>query len=441
MPKFKYVAVDPKGKESSGVVEAANQANVIAMIKEQGWFPTAVTEVGGKGGGGKSPERSEQKSAGGKKKQASGGGGAAGGLQMEIKIPGMNIKPRVKTKNISVVTRQLATLLDAGLPLLRGLKVILKQEQNKALRDALNDMGEAIEGGSTFSDALKQHNNIFDDLYVNMVKAGEVGGVLDVVLSRLADFMEKAEAIKRKVKSAMTYPIIVLVIALGILTFMLVGIIPRFEQVFADMSHGQLKLPFLTRVVLGISKGFLQNWIAIVGTVATVTITYQVFKRTQYGRLTLDRIQIFSPVFGPLFRMTAISRFARTLGTLLQSGVPILQALNIVRDTSGNAVIAKAIDEVHDSVKEGESMTSPLEASKAFPSMVVSMIDVGEETGALPEMLMRIADTYEDEVDTAVDGLTSIIEPILIVFLAVVVGTIVIAMFLPLLSLMTELSK
>jgi type IV pilus assembly protein PilC len=252
--------------------------------------------------------------------------------------------------------------------------------------------------------------------------------------------MEKAERIKNKVKSAMIYPIIVLVAAIAILTFLLTFIIPKFQDVFKELLPGE-KLPAITRFVMNASKTVRENALAVVGVIAAIVIAIQIWKRTRSGRLILDRIKLNTPVFGTLIRRSAIARLTRTLGTLLSSGVPVLQALTIVRDTSGNAVVAQAIQHVHDSVKEGESMTAPMEASKVFPPMVISMVEVGEETGALPDMLIRIANTYDDEVDNAVSGLTSIIEPVMIIFLAVVVGTIVIAMFFPLVSIIENLTK
>jgi len=348
------------------------------------------------------------------------------------------MRPKVKPKQLMVLTRQLATLVQAGLPLLRGLRILLKQEKNTTLREALGGMGEAVEGGSTFSEALSQYPHIFDKLFVNMVKAGEAGGVLDVVLVRLAEFMEKAERVKNKVKSAMVYPIVVLIVALGITSFLMISVIPKFKEIFKDLLEGK-SLPALTQFVINVSTVFQKGWPYMIVTVVLVVAGAKAVRRTEAGRFYLDKFQLKLPLFGQLFIKTAVARFARTLSTLLTSGVPILQALNIVRDTSGNEVVAKAIQQVHDSVKERDNMSMPLEASGVFPVMVVSMVDVGEETGALPEMLGRIADTYEDEVDRTVDALTSVIEPIMIVFLAVIVGTIVIAMFVPMIKIIGEL--
>jgi type IV pilus assembly protein PilC len=421
MPRFKYVAMDSKGTETDGVVDAESQSQAISMIRSRGFFPTRVVEIGG--------ERKETLA-----RPLIGAGAPRGG-----RIRGM-FGGSVKAKQLMIFTRQLATLVDAGLPLLRGLRILLKQERQQALREALTGMGESVEGGSTFSEALAQYPRIFDKLFVNMVKAGEAGGVLEVVLNRLAEFMEKAERIKNKVKSAMVYPIVVLVAAMAILTFMLVNVIPKFEDIFKDLLEGKA-LPRLTQFVISVSHFVTHNGLYILFFVIAMIVGLKLWRRTDTGRFALDKVKLKAPVFGPLFMKTAIARFSRTLGTLMTSGVPVLQALNIVRDTSGNEVIARAIQRVHDSVKEGDSMSMPMEASGVFPGMVVSMVDVGEETGALPEMLLRIATNYDDEVDNAVEGLTSVIEPILICLLAVIIGVIVIAMFVPLISIIQTMSQ
>ncbi len=344
-----------------------------------------------------------------------------------------------------IFTRQLATLIDAGLPLLRGLNVLAKQEKDVVLKGTINNLADAVQGGSTFSESLAQHPKIFNKLYINMVKAGELGGVLELVLNRLAEFQEKAQKIKNKVVSAMFYPIIVLFIAVVIMGFLLVFIVPKFQQIFHDML-GDSKLPGLTEFVISCSNVVKSafwpplNFLITAGILFVVILAYVGFASSKFGRRFLDMTKLKAPVFGDLTRKNSISRFSRTLGTLVTSGVPILQALNITRETAGNTIIGEAIGKVHDSVKEGESIVQPLEASGVFPPMVISMIDVGEETGQLPEMLLKIAEVYDDEVDNAVAGLTSLLEPIMIVFLAVVVGTIVIALFLPLIEIIKKMS-
>jgi type IV pilus assembly protein PilC len=337
-----------------------------------------------------------------------------------------------------IFTRQLATLIDAGLPLLRSLNVLAKQERDGVLKNTINTLADSVQGGSTFSEGLEQHPVIFNKLYVNMVKAGELGGVLELVLARLAEFQEKAQKIKNKVIGAMVYPVIVLVLATGIMAFLLVFIVPKFQNIFHEML-GDKPLPAITQFVIDFSNFIKNHGFILIGIIVFVVAAYKFVARTSAGRHLIDRIKLRMPLFGNLIRKSTVSRFSRTLGTLVTSGVPILQALNITRETAGNTVIADAITRVHDSVKEGESIVQPLEASAAFPPMVISMIDVGEETGQLPEMLLKIAEVYDDEVDNAVAGLTSMLEPIMIVVLALVVGTIVIALFTPLISIISGL--
>jgi type IV pilus assembly protein PilC len=339
-----------------------------------------------------------------------------------------------------IFTRQLATLIDSGLPLLRSLNVLAKQERDKVLKKTIDKLADAVQSGSTFSDALALHPKIFNNLYVNMVKAGEVGGVLELVLNRLSEFQEKAAKLKNKVLAAMVYPIIVMTMAVGIMSFLLVFIVPRFEVIFHDLL-GDKPLPPVTRFVIGISGFVKDHGLVLLGAIVALVFLYKFIGRTRRGRLAIDTLKLRIPLFGNLNSKTAISRFARTLGTLVTSGVPILQALNITRETAGNAAIANAIARVHESVKEGESIVQPMEASKVFPPMVVSMVDVGEETGKLPEMLIKVAEVYDDEVDNAVAALTSMLEPIMIVFLAVIVGTIVLALFTPLISIITGLQQ
>ena len=425
MPTYEFVALDANGREVSGEVDADSQADALSLIKEKNMFPTSISKAGAK-------PRAK------KRKAATSTSSGSNGLQTEIKLPAF--LTRVKTKELMVFTRQLATLINAGLPLLRSLRVLHRQERNSKLKSITTDMAEAIESGSTFAEALAQHPSVFNKLFVNMVKAGELGGVLDVVLVRLAEFMEKAQKIKGKIISAMIYPVVVLVMAVAILTFLMIVIIPKFEQIFSDLL-GDKGLPALTEFVLSVSRGMANHILYVAGGVVLLVVIVKLIGMSGGGRYALDVIKIHMPVFGNLTRKTAISRFSRTLGTLMNSGVPVLQALTIVRETIGNAVVSKAIGMLHDSVKEGESMAPTLESAGVFPPMVVSMVEVGEETGALPAMLMKIADAYDDEVDNAVAGMTSVIEPILIILLALVVGTIVIALFLPLLSIIGELGN
>jgi type IV pilus assembly protein PilC len=428
MPKYDYIALDSHGKETKGSIEVGSQNEAIGRVKEMGLYPTKIVEA----------DRIKEKSAGKKARPVAKAGGKkkSGGLSFEIKIPGLSggVKPKVLT----TFTRQLATLVDAGLPLLRGLRVLEKQERNVTLKRILGELALAIEGGSTFSEALAQHPKVFNRLFVNMVKAGELGGVLEVVLKRLAEFSEKAQKIKGKVKAALFYPIAVLFVALGILALLLLFVIPRFKDVFANMG---VTMPAFTTFVLWISDTVKGHFLSVAGCVAVGVVILLVFiKKTKVGRYSWDKLKLKMPPIGSVISKVAISRFSRTLGTLVSSGVPILQALMIVKETAGNVIIADAVTKVHESVKEGETITAPLESSRVFPPMVVSMVDVGEQTGALPEMLLKIADTYDEEVDNAVSAMTSLLEPIMIIFLAVIVGSIVIAMFLPLIAMITQMS-
>jgi type IV pilus assembly protein PilC len=428
MPKFNYVAMDSRGKETKGTLDVANQNEAISRLKEMGYFPTKVTEA----------EKPKADKKGKAAAPAPGAKGKGGKKSFNIRIPGLG--SGVKSKVLTTFTRQLATLVDAGLPLLRGLRVLEKQERNATLKRIIGDLALSIEGGSTFSEALAQHPKIFNRLFVNMVKAGELGGVLEVVLNRLSEFMEKAQKIKGKVVAAMFYPAAVMFVAVTILIILMVFVVPKFKLIFQDMLEGK-PLPAFTNLILGISEVIAGNFLASLGVLIGIFILFKLFIRTKFGRRLFDRVKLNFPVLGPVISKVAIARFTRTLGTLISSGVPILQALNIVKETSGNVIISSAVASVHESVKEGETITQPLEASRVFPPMVISMVDVGEQTGALPEMLMKIADNYEDEVDNAVSAMTSLLEPIMIVFLAVIVGSIVIALFLPLITLIDQLGS
>jgi type IV pilus assembly protein PilC len=429
MPKYNYVAMDQHGKENKGTLEVATQNEAIARIKEMQLFPTKIVEIDKAKG---KPDAKGKAAA--KPKKA----GKKGGINLNIKIPGLSGK--VKSKVLTTFTRQLATLVDAGLPLLRGLRVLEKQERNPTLKGIISELALSIEGGSTFSEGLAQHPKVFNRLFVNMVKAGELGGVLEVVLTRLSEFMEKAQKIKGKVIAAMFYPVAVLIVATCILMVLMTMVIPKFKEVFAGLAEGA-DLPAFTRFVMGVSDMIKNNILMTLGCLVVFVILFVLFKKTKFGRHVWDKFKLKMPVVGPVISKVAISRFTRTLGTLVSSGVPILQALTIVKETAGNVIVSNAVATVHESVKEGETITAPLEASGVFPPMVISMVDVGEQTGALPEMLLKIADNYDEEVDNAVAAMTSLLEPIMIVCLAVIVGSIVIAMFLPLIDLMNRVGE
>lgn len=438
MATFQYIAKDSAGNEQRGQIEAPDRASAITAVRAQGLLPTALGEVKRAA----APAAPAAKPAKGRKaapaaKAAKPKGGAMS-KDIKIKMPSF-LQGKIKTKVLTQFTRQLATLVTAGLPLMRGIEVLKRQMRDPQMKDALEGISENIAAGGTFSEALTAYPKIFDNLYVNMVKAGEAGGVLEVVLARLAEFAEKSEKIKNKVKGAMTYPTVVLFAAVGITAFLLVAVIPKFKQVFADMLGGQA-LPGITQAVIDMSEWVQHNGLTLAIIIAAIVTIKKVIGKTPAGAKFYDWVSLKAPVTGTLVQRTAVSRVTRTLGTLLSSGVPILQSLVIVRDTTGNRIVSQALQDVHDAVKEGEGMTQPLAQCSVFPPMVVSMVEVGEETGALADMLTRIANTYDDEVDNAVAGLTAAIEPALMVILAVVVGTIVIAMFLPMIKIISSVT-
>jgi len=419
MSNYAYVAVDPQGIEMRGTLEVPDQGEALRRIKEMGLFPTKLRAAGE--GRTRAARIRPHFDAAWKKKA--------------LAIPVLGV--RVKPASLTIFTRQIATLVEAGMPLLRSLRTLEEQEENRLLKGIIGDLALAIEGGSSFSEAVAMHPKVFNRLYVNMVKAGEIGGALEVTLQRLAEFMEKAQKIKGKIKAAMFYPCAVMFVAAGILTIMVVFVVPRFKLVFMDLLGGR-PMPAFTVFVLGICEAVKNHLLITSAGAAAVATVFFLGLRTEWGRWAFDKFKLTMPVLGPLFRKAAISRFARTLGTLVGSGVPILQALTIVKETAGNVILGHVISNVHEHVKEGDPIAPTLKASRVFPAMVAGMVDVGEQTGALPEMLMKIADNCDQDVDNAASAMTSLLEPIMIVFLAVVVGSIVIAMFLPILRIITD---
>jgi type IV pilus assembly protein PilC len=428
MANFQYSALDAKGEQTTGTVSCATEADAIQQLRAKGLYPTQVIEEG------KSKSKGKGKGAPAKTKTAA-----------KAKSAGKaKLGTRVKPKVLMIFTRQLATLIDSGLPLLRSLTVLEKQEPDPGLKATISALAENVQGGSTFSESLAQHPNSFNKLYVNMVKAGELGGVLEIVLNRLAEYQEKAQKLKNKIVSAMVYPVIVMFIAVGILVFLMIVIVPKFREMFTNTNE---ELPLISKIVFGMSEFFLARPLFVPNVLFVFILfgigvfLFNMWGRTSGGRVVIDNLKLKMPVLGDIQRKSAVSRFSRTLGTLVTSGVPILQALNITRDTAGNVVISKAIEKVHEAVKEGETIVTPLQASGVFPNMVISMVDVGEETGQLPEMLLKVADVYDDEVDNAVTALTSILEPIMIVILALIVGAVVFALFLPLIKMISTMGN
>jgi type IV pilus assembly protein PilC len=413
MPIFQYQALNSVGQEVNGEVEATNSTEAINKIRNLQYYPTSVKEKGGRRGR----------------------AGAAPGAAVRKKSLALG---GVKSKHLSQFTRQLSTLVDAGLPIVRSVRILENQLRPGVLKNALMDVSDDIEGGATFSEALAKHPKVFDRLYVNMVKAGEAGGVLDVILQRLAEFKEKSERLKKRIIGAMIYPVVVVTIAAGILTGIMVFIIPRFQEMFEDFD---VELPTMTLVLIRISHWVKNNYLFLLLTPVIFFVAVMLIRKNRGGRYVVDLVKMRVPLFGQIISKSSISRFSRTLGTLITSGVPILEALNIVRDTTGNEVVARAITRVHDSIREGETVAEPLRQSRVCDDMVVNMVDVGEETGDLDKMLIKVADAYDEDVDNMVASMVSLLEPMLIVFLGGAVGFIVISLFLPLVKLIQELGR
>ena len=344
----------------------------------------------------------------------------------------LSFKTSVSDKDIVVFTRQFATMIDAGLPLIQCLDILAKQTENKTFASSINDIRQDVEAGSTYADALRKHPNIFNDLYVNMVAAGELGGILDTILNRLSKYIEKSMKLKRQIKSAMAYPSTIVAVAVVVIVVLLVWVIPIFSKMFTDFGG---VLPAPTRMVIGTSDFMQHNILIIIGAVGLIIFGLSRYYKTSNGRRTVDRLALRLPIFGLLVRKIAVAKFTRTLGTLISSGVPILDGLDIVAKTAGNKVVEEALVATRQSISEGKTLAEPLEQTQVFPPMVVQMIAVGETTGALDAMLSKIADFYDEEVDSTVSTLTSLLEPMLMIFLGVVIGFIVIAMYLPIFKL------
>ncbi len=412
MSKFAYRAMNKDGREVFGIIDAENQALAINDVRNLGLFPTQVRQA----------SKADERRARGKKK---------GGLS-ELYFGGVTTKQQV------VMTRQLATLIDAGLPLLRSLNVLIAQQKPCKLRDILTEVSSDIQSGSTFSEALAKHPKEFDRLYVNMVRAGEVGGMLEEVLNRLAIFMERRQALRRKVKGAMVYPVAVIIIAAGIVLFLLRFVVPQFVVIFSDFKA---KLPWMTTFLMACGDFVTYKWWLMNVYVSGFVIFWKIIAKVPLTKRIYDRVVLKLGPIGDLVTKVAVARFARTLGTLITSGVPILQSLKITKETIGNEVIENAIQKVHDSIKEGDTIAAPLDEAKVFPAMVVNMIDVGEETGSLDSMLMKIADIYDAEVEAAVEALLRLLEPALIIVLGFIIGFIVIALYLPIFALADSLSE
>ena len=427
MPTYAYEALNSAGKPQKGTVEAPTSEEAIQRIKGQGYFPTSVRERKVKG----SDDRGGARQGRAKKKKP---------MQINLAIGG------VGRKKLTLFTRQLSTLQDAGLPLLRSLQILEGQQRPGLLKSVIAGVAEDVEAGTTLSDAMAKQPKAFNRLYCKMVNAGEIGGVLDVILQRLADFMEKAQRLRSRVIGAMIYPIAVLTVAVTIVTGIMIFVIPKFQDIFNDFD---VELPALTIWLIDTSSWMagtlypdqvVPGAIWVLGAPVLGLIFLWLIRKTGPGRAATDIVRLKIPVMGGLLRKTSVARFTRTLGTLISAGVPILEAIMITRDTSGNYVYERALTKVHDSIREGETFSAPLRESKVCDAIVVNMIDVGEETGDLDMMLMKIADNYDEEVDVAVAGMISLMQPALVVVLGGIIGTIVLALFLPLVKMIEEVS-
>ncbi len=439
MPTFTFEALNEAGKPQKGSINATSSEDAIARIRSQGLFPTSVREQ---------KVKKKEADAGGKDAKGGKGGAAKSGSKKEKKWTEITISVGgVSQKILTGFTRQFSTLQDAGLPILRSLQILEQQQKPGVLKNVLQEVQEDVSGGSTLSDAMQRHPKAFDKLYTKMIAAGEVAGVLDMILQRLSEFLEKAAKLKRKIISAMIYPSVVIGVAFVIVAGIMIFIVPKFTKIFEDFDT---ELPGLTVMLMTVSKfmgGFLLPDNEGIPGVLLIFILpfvlmglYKVTRKSNGGRMFVDSLMLKAPVFGKLINKSSIARMTRTLGTLVRAGVPILDAINITRDTTGSAVFQKALQDVHDSVRQGDSFAEPLRRSKVVDSIVVNMIDVGEETGDLDKMLLKIADNYDDEVDTIVASLVSLLEPMMVVSLGTIVGFIVVALFLPLVTLIQSVT-
>ncbi|CAA9390860.1 MAG: Type II secretory pathway, component PulF / Type IV fimbrial assembly protein PilC [uncultured Phycisphaerae bacterium] len=419
MATFQFEAMNSSGQEVKDEVEASDSQDAIAKIRQKGYFPTKVRE--------KTAKKTVKKKA----KDTN----AGPTRKMPMSIGGV---PR---KQLVAFTRQLSTLQDAGLPILRSLQILEQQQKPGLLKAIVGGVADEVEGGGTLSDAMSKYPKAFDKLYVNMINAGEAGGVLDLILARLADFMEKAAKLKKKVIGAMIYPAVVIFIAVAIVSMIMIFVIPKFEEIFLDFK---LKLPAPTQLLMDISHFMApptHGWAYLLAAPFVMFGLIRLIKMSEGGKYAVDVIKLKIPILGAILSKTAVARFTRTLGTLISAGVPILDAINITKETSGNEVFARALGKVHDAIREGESMADPLRATKVVDSIVVNMVDVGEETGDLDKMLMKIADNYDNDVDVLVGSLISILEPVMVVVLGIIVGYIVISLFMPMITLIQGMTS
>ena len=427
MANFKYAAKDPSGKTVEGVLTAESQGDVLGQLRSQNLVPIRVTQAAGKAKG--APK------GGAKKAAAPAGGGMkkkGGGLNLTIG----KVQPTASRQELVMFTRQLATMIGAGLSLLESLDVLGEQAESPGLEKTCGILVDELRGGADLSSAMEKCPKAFSPLYISMVRAGEASGQMDIILDRLADYVESSDELRREVKSAMTYPVISLVLVLGITAFLMLGVVPTFRQVFESLDTD---LPKLTELVLAASDWMRANWGQFFGGMFIAAGAFMGFKKTQKGSEIMDMVMLKLPVFGQMNRKVALARFSRTFATLTRSGVPIMGTLDIVSETAGNSVVSKAVIRSRESVKNGNMLSEPLSESPVFPPMVVRMIAIGERSGALEQLLEKIADFYDAQVKAQIKSLTSLIEPLLISFMGVVVGGVVLAVFLPILDIVGQL--
>jgi type IV pilus assembly protein PilC len=436
MPTFQYEAMNESGKPQKGTVNAASSEDAIARIRNQGLFPTSVREQ-------KVKKQAKSAAATGRAVGASAGAGGTSKRKKTFVIGS------AKPKELTAFTRQFSTLQDAGLPILRSLQILDQQQKPGVMKNVLGDVQEDVAAGMTLSDSMAKHPKAFDRLFCKMIAAGEVAGVLEMILQRLADFLEKSQALKKRIKGAMTYPVIVICVAVLIVTGLMLFIVPQFTGIFADFDTD---LPRLTQKLIDTSSWLGGKWLnedspqAIPGVIwvlfspVVIFLLLKLLRKSTYGKIAVDHVVLHIPVVGELIKKTAVARFTRTLGTLIRAGVPILDAITITKETSSNYVFEKALQDVHDSVRQGESFAEPLRKARVCDAIVTNMIDVGEETGDLDKMLLKIADNHDEEVDNLVETMTSLIEPLMTLALGAIVGFIVIALFMPLVALIQSVT-
>jgi len=418
MATFSYKALDKGGKEIKGTIDATGEEAVVERLRGMGYYVTNVN-------------------------QSKAGVGQLDLADLPVfRLIGKIVsRGKVPLKHLSAFSRQLATLIGAGLPLLRSMQILAEQIEDKNLKEAVVNIVSSIEDGATLSEAMGKYPKVFDRLYVNMVKAGEIGGALEEVLDRLALFQEKSQAIRSKVTGAMWYPAVVIGIAFSVIAIILWKVVPKFAQMFEELSGEEGGLPWLTQMLIDASDGLVKYWYMLPVIFFSVMFLFKLITSSQQGRYFVDVIKLRLPVFGTILRKSAVARFSRTFGTLLNTGVPILQTLVIVKDTSGNEVVARAMVEIHSSIRDGDTISEPMKKFPVFPALVVHMIAVGEETGALDKMLLKVAEAYEREVDDAVDGIAKLIEPLLIVMLGGIIGVIVVALYLPIFEITNKIGN